>query len=113
MEERLVKLEDKIGDIKADQSAIKENLTMMGKTLETLADIRSETLHIMKQQKDDKKDHDEIFSRLRIAESGRVACDVKHAAEKKRVTQLETNQRWGVIVIVGSIITFAIKKIFL
>ena len=136
MDARVGKIEDKIGKIGEDQSAIKENLTMMGKTLGTLADVRAETLHLMKQQESDKKDHDEIFSRLRTAETtqaayksdkkdhdeifkrlrdvenGRTRSDEKHRVTKDAVAKLETNQRWGVIVVLGTIISYAIKKIF-
>ena len=113
MEARLVKLEEKIGDIRADQSAIKENLTMMSKTLGTLADVRSETLHIIKQQEQDKKDHDEIFTRLRAAESGSVAHDEKQKVANDRIDDLEDNQRWGVILILGSIVAYVFKKLFM
>ena len=112
IETRVGKIEDKIGKIGEDQSAIKENLTMMGKTLGTLADVRSETLHLMKQQESDKKDHEEIFARLRKIESGRAACEEKHIVTKTAVKQLESNQRWGVVALLGTIITYAAKKLF-
>ena len=112
MEERLGKVEEKIGDIRSDQSAIKENLAMMGKTMETLADVRSETLHIIKQQEQDRKDHDEIFQRLRTSESGRAAHDEKHKVANNRIDDLEGNQRWGVITVLGLIIVYVFKRLF-
>ncbi len=112
MENRLEKVEDKLSDIKADQSAIRTSVTMMEKTLTELADVRSEQLHIMKQQEEYKQDHDEIFTRLRKAEQGRASCDEKHKFIKNDVIALKKNQRWGIVLIIGSFLSLIIKKTF-
>lgn len=113
MESRLGKIEDKLGNMLADQSAIKQHVEMMSKTLTTLADVRAETLHIMKRQEQDKKEHDEIFLRLRKVEAGRVACDERHKTSKTSTGKLESNQKWGVVFIIGSIGGYVFRKLFL
>jgi len=113
MESRLEKLEDKLGDIRADQSSIKKHIELMGKTLGTLADVRSETLHIMKQQAQDRKEHEEIFIRLRKVEAGRVACDERHKTSEASTGELKSDQRWVVGLIFASICGYVFKKLFM
>lgn len=134
-EERLIKVEDKLNDIKVDLSAIRANSIIMGKTLHTLADIRAETLHLIKQQDEYNKEQDEIFNRLREMEKGQVACKmnhittknkiivleknqiaackIHHTTVKNKVLALEKNQRWGILFIIGSVLTYAVPKIFM
>ncbi len=113
MEARMEKLESNIGDIRVGQAGIKTSLNMMEKTLDTLVDLRAESLHLIKMHEQDRKDHDEIFCRLRKAEEGRATCDEKHTVVNQAVEKLEKNQKWGVLFIVASIGTYIFKKLFL
>ena len=133
-ENRLIKVEDRLTNIQSDLSAIRENSIIMGKTLSTLADIRSETLHLMREQDKYNKEQDNIFVRVRELEKGSVACKMKHTATqnkilalekhqtiacninhttiKNKILALEKNQRWVVLFIIGSILTYVIPKVF-
>lgn len=110
MENRLVKVECKIDNILVDQAEIKTKVTSINDILSTLIDVRAETLHLIKQQIQDQKEHDEMFIRLRAVENGQIATskDITLSVEIVRpieasVKKLENNQRWGVITILGGI----------
>lgn len=109
MESRLEKVESKLGDIREDQSAIKESLATMGKTLNVLANVRSETLYLMKQREQDTRDHDEIFSRLRKVENGRTSCDEKHITVKESIGDVKSSQRKIVFFVLCTIIAYVFK----
>ena len=56
----------------------------------------------MKQQAQDKKDHEKIFGRLRLTENDRTVCDEKDTTVKNSIGKLEGNQKWGVVIILGT-----------
>ena len=84
----------------------------MCETLNTLADVRAETLHVMKVQENNAREHDEIFARLRQIETDRAACSSERETDGERIDDLEDNQKWGVITVLAGIIGLAIKKLF-
>lgn len=106
---RLSKLEDKIGDIAVDQAACKQHMSQMCETLTMLADVRAETLHIMKVQENNVRDHDEIFQRLRTVETERAGCSASRKTDSGKIKDLENNQRWVAISVIGTIILIGLK----
>jgi len=112
---RLHVLEEKIGDIRTDQAVIRSDLNTISETLATLVDLRAESLHLIRQQEINQKDHDELFERLRCIESKQAAGKALRGSTTTRVNKLERNQRWATttsILMLGSIIAYGVKSLF-
>lgn len=109
---RLTKMEDQISNIRADQSSIKTTLNTLSEAIKVLVDIRGETLHIVKQQERNNGEHDEIFERLRNVETALSNYKIEKKSINDDILNLEANQKWGVITIIGAVIAYAIRKVF-
>ncbi len=109
MSTHLESLEKKIGEIAADQAVCREHMAKMCETLTILADLRAETIHILKTQEKTEKEHDEIFQRLRTIETARAGCGAAREGDSVKIAGLEKNQRWVVGVVVGVVLIAIIK----
>ncbi len=110
MDQRLENLEKSVAAIRDAQAEIRTGQAVNNKAVEgiekslaMLTDLRAETLHLMKMQDHDHKEHDEVFERLRNVEKENAGA---------RLNKLETNQRWGVVTIIGLILVNVFKHIF-
>lgn len=74
VEKRLENLEEAVTDVKVSMAGMTMAVDGIGKTLATLVDVRSETLHLVKSQDEARGERDEIFKRLRVIEAGREGC---------------------------------------
>ena len=88
------RVESKLGGIMQAQAVTAQNLDTIYKTLEEI-----------------KKDQREAFERIRAIEQEPAQCDTA-CANKKRVEQLESNQRWGVTTMIGSLFAYVMYHVF-
>ena len=88
------RVESKLGGIMQAQAVTAQHLDTIDKTLEEI-----------------KQDQREAFERIRAIEQEPAQCDTA-CANKKRVEQLESNQRWGVTTMIGSLFSYVMYHVF-
>ena len=112
LHDKISLLDDKFDGLHTQQALIGQSMESMSGSLEKLVDLRAETIAILKAQKQNQREHDEIFSRMRAGEVTQVACKKTHEAttgtikdlKENRIRPMEDNQKWVVRVVIGAII---------
>ncbi len=114
MKERVLSLESNVGVVREEYSGLKQHMETMSDALSKLADVRAETLHIIKQQEQNLIDHEGIFKRMRETELAVTSNSTNLKTAMDDIKSLKKNQRWAVItpivVVAGSIVGVITKK---
>lgn len=102
-------LHDKVDLLHVQQALMTQSVGTMSKTLEELVGLRNDTAVLLTKIDANKDDHDEMFPRIRALEDHTAACKIDRESTKKRTTKLENNQRWFIALIIGTLLTNAVK----
>ncbi|MCK5608745.1 hypothetical protein KAR91_43105 [Candidatus Pacearchaeota archaeon] len=112
LHDKISLLDDKFDNLHTQQALIGQSMGQMADSLEKLVDLRAETIALLKGQKQNNREHDEIFKRVRTLEDSKAVCPVLHKAlddaiedlKENRVKPMEDNQKWVVRIVIGAFI---------
>lgn len=89
--------------------SVKDTLVKLADVNGELISIRTESLHLVKKhdecRKDNREDHDEIFTRLRAIENKESAAEQDRKSMRKDLKELEAAKTWGMRLFFASTIS--------
>ena len=101
---KLNKLESAQTGMQAELKVVSQAMNRLARTSEQIVELRAESLHMIKTQEKIEQTHDELFGRLRNLETWKGGVDTKIKNICLNVTDLQKNQRWVAMTVIGALI---------